>query len=253
MNKEQLNKVNLLNQEDSIIKQDYSEEPKKNNLIKLIITSIIVLIALIGGYFIYQYYFNQPIEEEQPITCSEETKTCPDGTTVVRIPPDCEFAECLEYTDPTADWKTYRNEEYGFELKYPKDWMYSEAITTESLFIKNVIGFKPEDKTYSFMNGAMDPIIIEVFMGTIKQISENMHPLLKTEPSLSINSYSVFFEENALGELSYFFQNPKNNNIQINLKSEIDMLLKNQPEKVAEKDELKNIFNQILSTFKFID
>ncbi len=24
--------------------------------------------------------------------------------------------------DETADWKVYRNEEYGFEMKYPKDW-----------------------------------------------------------------------------------------------------------------------------------
>ena len=27
-----------------------------------------------------------------------------------------------EVEDETTNWKTYRNEEYGFEIKYPKDW-----------------------------------------------------------------------------------------------------------------------------------
>jgi hypothetical protein len=31
----------------------------------------------------------------------------------------------ISKSDEFADWKTYRNEEYGFEFKYPNDWVMS--------------------------------------------------------------------------------------------------------------------------------
>ncbi|MDP3963673.1 MAG: hypothetical protein Q8Q39_04200 [bacterium] len=41
-------------------------------------------------------------------------------------------------SDPSADWKTYRNEEYGFEVKYPVGW--SENYSDSFFFLQDNIG-----------------------------------------------------------------------------------------------------------------
>jgi len=60
---------------------------------------IILIILITGGIFAWQY-FGAP--EETKVLEKEAVKD--------------------ETKDETADWKTYRNEEYGFEVKYPGDW-----------------------------------------------------------------------------------------------------------------------------------
>jgi hypothetical protein len=54
-----------------------------------------------------------------------EAKLCPDGSSVGRSGPKCEFTACLSpkpTADPTANWKTYTSTQFGFMFKYPNDW-----------------------------------------------------------------------------------------------------------------------------------
>lgn len=72
---------------------------------------IIVVSAVIvgGGILVYQYKF---------------------------APEESEFTLTPPPKDETADWKTYRNEEYGYEIKYPKDWE-ARDYTQENCFPQN--------------------------------------------------------------------------------------------------------------------
>jgi len=94
---------------------------KSKKSIFIIFLIICVAIVLVAGYFIYQKYLLSNIKQN-PTACTMEAKICPDGSSVGRQGPNCEFAQC---PNQNSEWKTYTNSEYGFEFKYPKDWNYN--------------------------------------------------------------------------------------------------------------------------------
>jgi hypothetical protein len=86
----------------------------------------IVLAAFVGSMIIFNDYYYEPLESinlviKKPkslVACTMEAKICPDGSSVGRIGPNCEFAECPGISDGSENWKVYKNEQYGFEFEY---------------------------------------------------------------------------------------------------------------------------------------
>ena len=80
------------------------------------ITPILIVIIIIGvlALGVGAYYIST---KNTPKGCTMEAKICPDGSSVGRAGPNCEFTVC-----PTPDWHTYRNDKYGFTLALLDDW-----------------------------------------------------------------------------------------------------------------------------------
>ena len=91
---------------------------------KVIICLIIVLLVAVGGVVAFWQYAKQVKPGSDLVACTMEAKICPDGSSVGRSGPNCEFSTC------PAVSIVYVNEEYGFEIILPNSWMgyYNVAI-----------------------------------------------------------------------------------------------------------------------------
>jgi len=99
----------------------------------IIIASIVIILALIGGGVFW--YFKQSNKPINPSVTENENQ-----------PSENPKSEIIN----TDDWLTYRNEEYGFELKYPKEWIIEDN--------KNMFLFQTEERQKQLDKNLMVPI-----------------------------------------------------------------------------------------------
>ena len=58
---------------------------------------------------------------------------CPEGKYWDYTAKSCKLAS--DATTDISTWKTYRNEKYGFEVKYPGDWVIKKTIDNSAVYI----------------------------------------------------------------------------------------------------------------------
>lgn len=151
--------------------------------------------------------------------------------------------------DETADWKIYTDTEYGYSFKYPQNWNYRK----DPNFLPNTVFFSPEPIEFvPNSEGPVTPMQITIIKGTDidKEVAsyKNSYQFIDLkEENIIINGASSKKISGVVGAESYvtglfnsisFF--PKGKNIVV--VSFIELL------------EIKrNLFDQILSTLKFLD
>ncbi|KKT41258.1 MAG: hypothetical protein UW30_C0010G0014 [Candidatus Giovannonibacteria bacterium GW2011_GWA2_44_13b] len=224
----------------------------KNNFGFGLIGIVIVLAVLAivgGGYFYYQK--NIKLQENAPT-----------GKSQVQ-----DFEKNTEKTTPTnsqidtSTWKTYRNEKYGFEVKYPSNWQISER-NMEGLNPFVVLGnpleglkvfviyifFKPNPNKLSsedYVSGVLDKSDKE-FQKTGIGVNLNEY---RPEP-IVINSGITGYRLNGVflfdhsAELIYFTRDVNAYNVSFPVAEENTNLF--------DPAENNKTARQILSTFKFV-
>jgi len=237
--------------------------------LKIIVISLTAGILLVSAYVFSFDYFAAQTEPTEQVFCTQEVMECPDGSWVSRVGQNCEFAACsseslcegeecpkqgLGQVD-ISGWKTYRNEKYGFEVKYPAN--YSEHFKVQD----GLLSQYALDETMSLVTQRKfgsdlitSPVNITIYrnprdMTAMEWISSNLGNITKmTEDSIVLYGYNRP-EKELLIRATFL---AKNINPDFIVEVSFELQYFGNLSIYPSDEQYIQTYNQILSTFKFL-
>lgn len=101
--------------------------PNQKAFSPILVVTVLAVVLAVLSFWIYRNYPYGATKPQEQIACTMDAKICPDGSSVGRSGPRCEFAACPKVEESSSsadisDWKTYENLKYGYSIRYPSNW-----------------------------------------------------------------------------------------------------------------------------------
>lgn len=121
----------------AIVKNEHKPSGLKSKWPFLVIALLLVLLGVFGGYFVLNQTNKSavaptPTPQDNGKACTQEAKICPDGSSVGRTGPNCEFEACPATSPASAKLESFTSAKFPdlsfkeYTLMYPSDWTLSE-------------------------------------------------------------------------------------------------------------------------------
>ena len=194
---------------------------------------VLAVILSVGAYL--------SLSSNKQVACTMEAKLCPDGSSVGRTGPKCEFSKCPIATptpNPTANWKTYTSTSGEYLIRYPSD--FTLHINEAHVFETNTYKPTPDHLELNSDKVSMIPYITISSFPNTGNFQDFINKEIGSDQSLSHKTTAIDVYENipsAAGTLTEAFSQHDNKFYVITIENTAD----------------KAFPDMFLSTFKFTD